>query len=179
MPALPLRCPPGSLDPSSGPEVGRVVAEGRLVDAVADGTVLRGTPATLARQLGISAGDLLAAIEELTAVGWVMLEVGSQGELSARWMDDLPPNRSAQRRGGPVGRRALTGGLRTSEPRPFADGDGRPTHAVRSNPPRSRPASTRPRLARTIHAAAAHRRVATIGTSGAECRRGGIVADWT
>jgi len=174
MPALPPRFPPESLDLPSDPEDGRMVAQGRLVDVVADGTVLRGTPATLARQLGISAGDLLGAIEELMAIGWVMFEVGPQGELTVRWIDDLPRNRSPRRRGDPVGRRALTGRRRTEDTREAADGGGRPTHAVTPDPPRSRPASTRARLATP------RRHGATMGTPGVArvSARGGADHAW-
>ena len=42
-----------------------LVAEGRLLDAVADGTVLRGTAAELAARLGVGAAAVRAALAEL------------------------------------------------------------------------------------------------------------------
>jgi predicted ArsR family transcriptional regulator len=51
-----------------------VIAEGRVLDAVA-GRDLRGTLDDIADALGVSYNDLRAAIDELTAIGWVTLEL--------------------------------------------------------------------------------------------------------
>jgi hypothetical protein len=70
--------------PSPLPEIstqtplGPVIAEGRVLDAVA-GRDLRGTLDDIADSLGISDGDLRSAIDELTRIGWVSLELLSEG----------------------------------------------------------------------------------------------------
>jgi predicted ArsR family transcriptional regulator len=51
-----------------------VIAEGRVLDAVV-GRDLRGTLEDIAEALGITYNDLRAAIDELTAIGWVTLEL--------------------------------------------------------------------------------------------------------
>jgi len=51
-----------------------VIAEGRILDAVA-GHDLRGTLDDIADTLGVSYNDLRDAIDELTAVGWLVLEL--------------------------------------------------------------------------------------------------------
>ena len=51
-----------------------VIAEGRVLDAVA-GRDIRGTLDDIADALGVSYNDLRAAIDELTAIGWVTLEL--------------------------------------------------------------------------------------------------------
>ena len=51
-----------------------VIAEGRVLDAVA-GHDLRGTLDDIADALGVSYNDLRAAIDELTAIGWLTLEL--------------------------------------------------------------------------------------------------------
>ncbi len=57
---------------------GPVIAEGRVLDAVA-GRDLRGTIDEIAESLGISYGDLRPAIDELVEIGWVSLELLSEG----------------------------------------------------------------------------------------------------
>ena len=54
--------------------LGPVIAEGRVLDAVA-GRDLRGTLDEIADTLDISHSDLRAAIDELVKIGWVNLEV--------------------------------------------------------------------------------------------------------
>jgi hypothetical protein len=58
--------------------LGPVIAEGRVLDAVA-GRDLRGTLDDIADTLGISYGDLRSAIDELVKIGWVSVEVMSEG----------------------------------------------------------------------------------------------------
>ena len=58
--------------------LGPVIAEGRVLDAVA-GRDLRGTLDDIAESLGISYSDLRAAIDELTKIGWVNLELLGEG----------------------------------------------------------------------------------------------------
>jgi hypothetical protein len=58
--------------------LGPVIAEGRVLDAVA-GRDLRGTLDDIADTLGISYGDLRSAIDELVKIGWVTVEVMSEG----------------------------------------------------------------------------------------------------
>ncbi len=69
-------------------EPGPIVAQGRLVDAIADGSVLRGTVHELAADLGVMAADLLEAVDELMAVGWLMLETDPNDALVLRWADE-------------------------------------------------------------------------------------------
>ena len=70
--------------PSPHPEIaiqtplGPVIAEGRVLDAVA-GRDLHGTLDDIADSLGISYGDLRLAIDELTKIGWVSLELLGEG----------------------------------------------------------------------------------------------------
>ncbi len=54
--------------------LGPVIAEGRVLDAVA-GRDLRGTLDDIAEALGISYSDLRAAIDELAKIGWVSVEL--------------------------------------------------------------------------------------------------------
>jgi hypothetical protein len=58
--------------------LGPVIAEGRVLDAVA-GRDLRGTLDEIADLLGITYGDLRAAIDELASIGWVSVEVLAEG----------------------------------------------------------------------------------------------------
>ena len=61
------------------------MAEGRLVDAVADGTVLSGTAEALAERLGVNTADLRAAVGGLAEAGWIAVESDPNGRLSVRW----------------------------------------------------------------------------------------------
>jgi hypothetical protein len=61
---------------------GALVAEGRILELVADGHPLRGTPSDLARQLDVRIGDLRAAVRELETIGWLTVETGAGGQLS-------------------------------------------------------------------------------------------------
>jgi DNA-binding GntR family transcriptional regulator len=61
-----------------------LAAEGRLLDAVADGTVLRGTAAELAARLGVRAAVVRAALAELAAAGWIVVEADEAGRLVVR-----------------------------------------------------------------------------------------------
>ena len=54
--------------------VGPVIAEGRVFDAVARRD-LAGTLDEMADALGITYGELRAAIDELVSIGWVSLEL--------------------------------------------------------------------------------------------------------
>jgi DNA-binding MarR family transcriptional regulator len=58
--------------------LGPVIAEGRVLDAVA-GRDIRGTLDDIADSLGISYSDLRSAIDELTKIGWISLELLGEG----------------------------------------------------------------------------------------------------
>jgi hypothetical protein len=58
--------------------LGPVIAEGRVLDAVA-GRDLRGTLDDIAETLGISYSDLRLAIDELVKIRWVSLELLTEG----------------------------------------------------------------------------------------------------
>ena len=65
-----------------------MLVQARLVNAVADGTELRGTWRTLALSLGVEQRDLMVAAEELDAVGWVTTSTADDGTSTMRWADD-------------------------------------------------------------------------------------------
>jgi hypothetical protein len=67
---------------------GVLVAQGRVLEAVADGAELRGTPVRLARRLGVGAADLAAAVREAEGVGWLAVERGPGRHLAVRWADE-------------------------------------------------------------------------------------------
>ena len=58
--------------------LGPVIAEGRVLDAVA-GRDLQGTLDDIAESLGINYGDLRPAIDEPVTIGWVSLELLAEG----------------------------------------------------------------------------------------------------
>ena len=66
-------------------ELGRLVAQGRLVDAVADGVVLLGRAEELARRLDVSEEAFLEGVEELAAAAWIVAESHPDGRLAVRW----------------------------------------------------------------------------------------------
>lgn len=59
---------------SASVAVGPVIAEGRVLDAVARRD-LAGTLDEIAEALGITDTELRAAIDELVAIGWLTLEL--------------------------------------------------------------------------------------------------------
>jgi DNA-binding IclR family transcriptional regulator len=61
-----------------------VAVQGRLLELVAEGAALDGTPAGLARRLGVAPGALQPCLAELARVGWVAVEVDGEGRLSIR-----------------------------------------------------------------------------------------------
>jgi len=61
-------------DFSAHPAAGSVIAEGRVLDAVARRD-LAGTLDEIADALDMSYAELCAAIDQLTAIGWVSLEL--------------------------------------------------------------------------------------------------------
>lgn len=71
-----------------GLDFGPLVAQGRIVDAVVSHGELHGTPAEIARRLGVGTADLTMAMHELTSVGWLALEDGAGGELTVRWSEE-------------------------------------------------------------------------------------------
>jgi hypothetical protein len=90
--------------------LGPVVAEGRVLDAVA-GTDLHGTLDDIAETLGVSYADLRAAIDVLVGIKWVDVELLAEG-LVLRLPDDAPP--SVEARGclhGTVAHRGIGAGL--------------------------------------------------------------------
>jgi hypothetical protein len=60
------------------PPLGPVIAEGRVLDAVA-GCDLTGTLDELADALGVSYSDLRTAIDELAAIRWITVDVLPEG----------------------------------------------------------------------------------------------------
>jgi len=66
--------------PIPTPEPGAIVAEGRVLDAVA-ARDLRGTVDQIADRLGISASHLQGAISQLGAIGWVETTYHSDGQV--------------------------------------------------------------------------------------------------
>lgn len=66
------------MDLTAQTPLGPVIAEGRVLDAVA-GHDLCGTLDDIADSLDISYGELRAAIDELVKIGWVTLEVLGEG----------------------------------------------------------------------------------------------------
>jgi hypothetical protein len=79
--------PPGVPRPTDA-RPGVLVAQGRVLEAVADGAELRGTPVRLARRLGVGAADLGAAVREAAGAGWLAVERGPGRHLAVRWADE-------------------------------------------------------------------------------------------
>ena len=79
--------PPGEVRaPGPTPDETLVIlAQGRIVDAVAAGLVIAGSAAELARHFGMSARTFRRALRELVAVGWVVVNEGPAGRLTVRW----------------------------------------------------------------------------------------------
>lgn len=61
-----------------------LLAEGRVLEAVASEAVLLGTLEELARHLGVRTGDLRIALRELQWVGWIVVHVQAAGRLAVR-----------------------------------------------------------------------------------------------
>ena len=79
-----------------------LLAEGRVLEAVASGSVLLGTPEELARQLGVRTDNLRIALHELQRVSWIVVHVQPTGRLSVRLERRTPEGRRAiavERRG--------------------------------------------------------------------------------
>src|SRR5688500_18070234 len=86
MSAQPRRPSSGPRTPPSAkvsPEVFLVQAQ--ILAAVVDGAVLRGTLVGVAGQLGATVADLTAAIDELSAAGWVVTQSGPYDLVTVRW----------------------------------------------------------------------------------------------
>jgi hypothetical protein len=66
---------------------GPIVAEGRLLDVVAARDVV-GTLDEIARLVQVGPDDLVAALAELTEVGWVSAEPTDDGRVLLRLADD-------------------------------------------------------------------------------------------
>lgn len=62
-----------------------LVAQGRLLDAVADGAVLCGTTDELAGRLDVSIAAFRAALRELAAARWIVAQTQPDGRLTVRW----------------------------------------------------------------------------------------------
>ena len=66
-----------------------LVAQGRLLDAVADGVadgaVLCGTTDELAGRLDVSIAAFRAALRELAAARWIVAQTQPDGRLTVRW----------------------------------------------------------------------------------------------
>jgi DNA-binding FadR family transcriptional regulator len=63
----------------------RLLAQGRIVDAVAADLVVAGSAEELARRLGVGTRAFRSALRELVAVGWVVVNEGPAGRLAVRW----------------------------------------------------------------------------------------------
>ena len=61
-----------------------ILAQGRIVDAVADGVVLVGTADELAGQLLLGVAEFWVAVEELAGVGWLVVTPAPGGRLRVR-----------------------------------------------------------------------------------------------
>lgn len=61
-----------------------LLTEGRVLEAVASGSVLLGTPDELAGQLGVRTRDLRIALRELQWVGWIVVHVQPAERLTVR-----------------------------------------------------------------------------------------------
>jgi hypothetical protein len=70
-------------------QAGFLVAQGRVLDAVADGDVLRGPASDIAIRLGVPTSELRAAVDELAATGWVSTQADGRGALTVRWADEI------------------------------------------------------------------------------------------
>jgi len=66
---------------STGSESAAIVAEGRVLDAVAT-EAMHGTLEEIATMLGLSVNQLRAAVTELASIGWVEVTQRSDGALS-------------------------------------------------------------------------------------------------
>src|SRR5215208_4361927 len=62
----------------------RAAAEGRIVEAVADGTALVGTLDRLARRFDLAPEDLRGCLRQLVRVGWVAVQAEPFGRLTIR-----------------------------------------------------------------------------------------------
>jgi hypothetical protein len=62
-----------------------MLAEGRLVDALAGGGVLVGTPDELAARLGLTLAAFGAALQALLGARWIVVQAHQDGRLSLRW----------------------------------------------------------------------------------------------
>ena len=62
-----------------------LIAQGRLVDAVAGGAVLCGSTDELAGQLDVSAAAFRAALKTLIAARWIVAQTQPDGRLTVRW----------------------------------------------------------------------------------------------
>ena len=79
-----------------------LLAEGRILEAVASGAVLLGTLDELARQLGVRTDDLRIALRELQWVNWIVVHVQAAGRLAIRLERRAPERRQpipVERRG--------------------------------------------------------------------------------
>jgi DNA-binding response OmpR family regulator len=65
-------------------EVGLLVAEGRIVEALATGAALAGAPAQLAARFGLEADELDRCLANLGAADWVRVQRGARGRLVIR-----------------------------------------------------------------------------------------------
>jgi DNA-binding FadR family transcriptional regulator len=85
-----------------------ILAQGRIVDAVAADLVITGSADELARRLGVCVPTFRMALRELVAIGWIVVKEGPGGGLTVRWSGGVshePPRRPAG--GDPAGRATL------------------------------------------------------------------------
>ena len=69
-------------------EPGLVLVQARLIETITDGAELCGTLDELAVKLGVEPYDLVAAAEELEAVGWLTMSMEGDGTVTMRWADE-------------------------------------------------------------------------------------------
>jgi hypothetical protein len=61
------------------------LAEGRLVNVLAGGSVLVGTPDQLAARLGLPLDAFGVALQALLGARWIVVQAHHDGRLSLRW----------------------------------------------------------------------------------------------
>lgn len=93
-----MELPPAS-EPRSG--LGLLYAQSRILEALADGTVLHGTAEALIARLGVSTGAFRLALLDLVAGGWVYTAMTREGALTIgreRRVHDRGPRGGVERR---------------------------------------------------------------------------------
>ncbi len=90
--------------PTARPTLALLLAQSRVLKALAGGTVLRGTAEELIRRLEVSPEAFRPALRDLIEGGWIFVADGPDGELVVgreRRSRDVGPPDSVERRGSP------------------------------------------------------------------------------